>query len=148
MRCKTFLFLTSVACLAALSSPALADDWGFGFGFNTGSRYHHAYRATRTYAYCDSSPVVYYEPEPTVVYNDYDPDVVVYDRAPRACYRTYVPARTVVYSDYSPVVCRSSYYGRAYYGGHHSYRSYYRPSHTYSNYGHGTTIRAHGRSRH
>ena len=92
--------LMVIAGLAASCGPALADDFSFGFSYNSG-RHYRTY-VPRTYVYRDYAPVV--------VYRDYYPDVVVYP-APRVRYYDDYRPRTVVYRDYGP---RAYYSPRTY----------------------------------
>lgn len=111
MKARTsFLVSTTFVALLALSMPARAGDWSFGFSFDY-SR-HHRHYAPRTY--------VYYERAPRVAYRYYAPRVVYAEPLPRVrhYYRDYAPRR-VVYRDYRP----SYYCGSRTYVTRHSYPS-------------------------
>ncbi len=97
-----------VAAVLALSAPARADGFAFGFSYGHGG-YYPAY-APPAVVY-DAPPVVV--PAPVVRY--YYPPAVVYPAYPRYYYRTYwYPG----YRAYRPW----GFGGHFYYSGHRHYR--------------------------
>ena len=119
--CKRMVLAAGLASVLAVSTPALADGFSFGFSYGRGHGCYRPYPAT--YVYRDYSPV-YYDCGPVAVYDGpayyYRPAPVVYTYP-----RYYAAAR--YYPAYRPYpVARHYYNGHGYRGGHGSHVSHYR----------------------